>query len=77
MATNQSQSLLTETDVSKRLNISLAALRRWRLERRGPQYIKCGALVRYRPEEVDHWLATRPAFGGEETTRGERGSNHE
>jgi DNA-binding transcriptional regulator YiaG len=28
--------LMTEDDVSKRLNVSVASLRRWRLQKRGP-----------------------------------------
>src|SRR5690349_4652969 len=40
--------LLTENDVSKRLNVSVASLRRWRLEGRGPAFLKVGCLVRYR-----------------------------
>ena len=57
------QDLLTEQDVSRRLHVSLAAVRRWRLERRGPKFIKVGVLVRYRPEELEEWLASQP-FGG-------------
>ena len=41
--------LLTECDVSERLHVSVASLRRWRLENRGPRFIKVGSLVRYRP----------------------------
>ena len=41
--------LLTEEDLAKQLNVSLASLRRWRLMSRGPRFIKVGALVRYRP----------------------------
>src|SRR5438132_119121 len=37
--------LLTEEDVAKHLHVSVASLRRWRVERRGPQYIKVGSLV--------------------------------
>ena len=55
--------LLTEHDVSKQLHVSLASLRRWRLLRRGPQFIKVGALVRYRPEDVEEWLAGQPTGG--------------
>lgn len=42
--------------MAKRLNVSLASMRRWRLERRGPAFVKVGALVRYRPEDLDAWL---------------------
>lgn len=55
--------LLTEEDVAKQLHISVASLRRWRLERRGPQFIKVGSLVRYRPEELEAWLAALPTGG--------------
>jgi helix-turn-helix protein len=56
-------SLLTEGDVAQRLHVSLASVRRWRLEQRGPQFIKVGSLVRYRPEDLDLWLAARPTGG--------------
>lgn len=56
-------SLMTEQEVSKRLNVSLASLRRWRLTKRGPAFLKVGVLVRYRPEDLDAWLASRPTGG--------------
>jgi hypothetical protein len=55
--------LLTEEDVAEQLHVSVASLRRWRLERRGPQFIKVGSLVRYRPEELETWLAALPTGG--------------
>lgn len=55
--------LLTEEEVTKRLHVSLASVRRWRLERRGPQFIKVGSLVRYRPEDLESWLASLPTGG--------------
>ena len=42
------QSFLNEQEVSKRLNVSVATLRRWRLEKRGPTFVKVGSFVRYR-----------------------------
>ena len=36
---------LTELEVSQNAKISLATLRRWRLENRGPRYRKFGSLV--------------------------------
>jgi predicted DNA-binding transcriptional regulator AlpA len=53
--------LLTETDVARYLNVSTAAVRRWRYENRGPEYLKIGASVRYRPASVDMWLDSRVA----------------
>jgi excisionase family DNA binding protein len=55
--------LMTEQEVAKRLNVSLASVRRWRLEKRGPAFVKVGALVRYRPEDLDAWLDDLPTGG--------------
>ncbi len=56
--------LLTETDVSKQLRVSLAALRKWRVSNRGPQFVKMGPLVRYRQDDIDLWLGSLPVGGG-------------
>jgi excisionase family DNA binding protein len=55
--------LMTEDEVAKTLNISVASLRRWRLEHRGPLFVKVGSLVRYRPEDLESWLAALPTGG--------------
>jgi len=55
--------LMTEEDVSKRLNVSVGSLRRWRLLKKGPIYVKIGSLVRYRPEDLDAWMAALPNGG--------------
>lgn len=55
--------LLNEIEVAKHLQVSIACVRRWRLERRGPRYLKIGSLVRYRPEDIQHWLTSRPSGG--------------
>jgi predicted DNA-binding transcriptional regulator AlpA len=55
--------LLTEIQVSEALQVSLACLRRWRLRGEGPQYIKVGPLVRYRPQDLDEWIAALPTGG--------------
>ncbi len=57
------QIFLTEKDVAKQINVSLATLRRWRLERRGPRFVKVCALVRYRPEDLEQWMAALPTGG--------------
>ena len=56
--------LLTEIDVSKQLRVSLAALRKWRVLNRGPQFVKMGPLVRYRQDDIDSWLGALPVGGG-------------
>jgi len=57
------QIFLTEKEVAKQIKVSLASLRRWRLLQRGPRFIKVGALVRYRAEDLEQWLETLPAGG--------------
>ena len=57
--------LMTEQQVAQQLHVSLASLRRWRLERRGPRFIKVSSLVRYRPEDLEEWLRGLPAGGSE------------
>lgn len=56
--------LLTEAEVAERLRVSLACLRRWRRERRGPRFIKVGVLVRYPADGLDEWIASLPSRGG-------------
>jgi predicted DNA-binding transcriptional regulator AlpA len=54
---------LTENEVAERTRISLATLRRWRLENRGPKYRKFGSLVRYAEDELVAWEEAQPAGG--------------
>jgi excisionase family DNA binding protein len=62
-ANRVSGALLTELEVAERLRVSLACLRRWRLERRGPRFLKVGSLVRYPAEELDRWINSLPVGG--------------
>ena len=57
------QNFLTEKQVAQQIKVSLASLRRWRLLQRGPRFVKVGALVRYRAEDLEQWLETLPAGG--------------
>ena len=50
------EALLTEHDVARLTGLSVASVRRWRLRRKGPRYVKIGAAVRYRPEDLAAWL---------------------
>jgi predicted DNA-binding transcriptional regulator AlpA len=56
--------LLNEHDVAIRTGLSVASVRRWRILKKGPRYLKIGAAVRYRPEDVAAWLESR-LTGGE------------
>jgi predicted DNA-binding transcriptional regulator AlpA len=60
---NSIEALLTERDVSRLLQVSVSALRKWRVERRGPRFLKMGSLVRYRQLDVDVWLESLPTGG--------------
>jgi predicted DNA-binding transcriptional regulator AlpA len=42
---------LNEHEVERITGLSVASVRRWRLLRQGPRYLKIGASVRYRPED--------------------------
>jgi predicted DNA-binding transcriptional regulator AlpA len=72
---NGGQVLLTEAEVSKQLRVSLAALRKWRVMNRGPQFLKIGSLVRYRQNDVDDWLASVPVGGGLNQRNGHPGGH--
>jgi predicted DNA-binding transcriptional regulator AlpA len=65
MATpNTLEELLTEHDVARITGLSVASVRRWRLFKQGPKYLKIGAAVRYKPEDISAWLESRPSGGG-------------
>jgi predicted DNA-binding transcriptional regulator AlpA len=72
--TNQShlQTLLDEHKVAEITGMSLASIRRWRLLRQGPRYLKLGSAVRYKIEDLLAWLESRPCGGGQQTERHER-----
>jgi predicted DNA-binding transcriptional regulator AlpA len=64
VATPQLPTLLNEFDVARVMGLSVASVRRWRLFKQGPKYMKIGSALRYRPEDVRAWLETRPTGGG-------------
>lgn len=55
--------LLNEQQAAKALTVSVATMRRWRLLRQGPKYLKIGASVRYRPADLEAWLDSRTVEG--------------
>ncbi|HKD09869.1 MAG TPA: helix-turn-helix domain-containing protein [Bryobacteraceae bacterium] len=55
--------LLNEHDVARITGMSVASVRRWRLFRQGPKYLKIGSAVRYKPEDLAAWLESRPSGG--------------
>lgn len=62
---NSPKTLLDEKDLRDMGLAKLATLRKWRLLRRGPRFLKCGTSVKYRLQDVTDWLNSRPS-GGEQ-----------
>lgn len=60
--------LLNEQEVATLCGVCVGAIRRWRLRRCGPRYLKLGVSVRYHPEDIAAWLAA----SGVETKGGSR-----
>jgi predicted DNA-binding transcriptional regulator AlpA len=48
--------LFNEAETAQALRVTRAALRRWRLERRGPRFVKLGRLVRYDEAELAEFV---------------------
>ena len=49
----QKQIYLSEHELAEKWGISHRTLQRWRWLNQGPNYLKIGGRVRYRPEDVD------------------------
>jgi excisionase family DNA binding protein len=48
--------LLNEKEAAEYLNVSVGLLRRWRLFRQGPNYVKLGRLVRYERSALEAYI---------------------
>jgi len=48
--------MLNEQQVADYLNMSVGVVRKWRLFRKGPKFVKIGSAVRYRNQDVETWL---------------------
>lgn len=59
------RSLLNERQLAGILKVSLACIRRWRIEGRGPRFRKLGVLVRYDEADLRDWLDSLPTGGGQ------------
>ena len=55
-ASNAIEALLTEQEVANLLKVSVATIRRRRLFRQPPEYLKIGASVRYRREAIQRLI---------------------
>lgn len=58
-STNPVPALLNERQAAAALGLSHRTLQSWRVRGGGPEFIKLGSSVRYRPADLDAWLAER------------------
>jgi hypothetical protein len=49
--------MLSEKQAARILAVSIAALRRWRREGRGPEFTRLERCVRYNVKAIEGWLA--------------------
>jgi predicted DNA-binding transcriptional regulator AlpA len=60
---NTLNTLLTDYDVARVTGLSVATIRRRRLYKLPPKYLKISSAVRYRPEDITAWLDSCPTGG--------------
>lgn len=51
--------LLTIEEAASELNVSVATLRYWRVNGRGPRSARLGRRVMYRQSDLEQWVADR------------------
>lgn len=51
--------MLTAREVAETLNVSTGALLRWTRAGQVPAVKLPGGAIRYRPEQIEHWIAER------------------
>lgn len=61
--------LLTPPMLAQRIGQTERTLSEWRITGKGPDYIRIGRSVRYRPEAVDAWLLSREVSSTSEEVR--------
>ncbi len=68
-ATHWTAQLLDEKDVAEVFRISRQTLRVWRMNGRGPIFIRVGRCIRYRREDLDVWLEKQAIANAPEPVR--------
>ena len=48
--------MLKDTDVALALGVSVSTIRKWRIQKLGPKYLKIGASIRYRPQDIAEFI---------------------
>ncbi len=62
-ANNVIENLLNEHEVARITGLSVATIRRRRLFKMPPKYLKISSAVRYRREDIAEWLESCPTGG--------------
>lgn len=62
--------LMTEADVARRLNLAVGTLQSWRITGKGPEFVKLGRAVRYRPEDIERFVQASLTAGAREDRDG-------
>jgi predicted DNA-binding transcriptional regulator AlpA len=57
------QELLSDVELAALLGITTAVLRKWRVQGKGPKWIKLGSLVRYRLSDAYAFVENCPSGG--------------
>jgi len=65
MSTTPLQDLLTEHEVAELLKLSVATIRRRRLFRQPPDFVKLGASVRYTRESIQRFIQSAEQHMGD------------
>ena len=55
----RTEPLLTESELSARIRVAVATLRRWRWSGGGPPFVRVGRCVRYDAAHVRAWLGAQ------------------
>src|SRR5690242_19298497 len=48
--------MLTAQQVASYFDMSVACVRKWRVRRKGPKFVKIGRSIRYKRGDVESWL---------------------
>lgn len=51
---------LTPDDLARMWQVSVGTIANWRTNKKGPEFVRIGGLVRYNPTAVQAWLAKQP-----------------
>lgn len=51
--------LLSDTQLAEELGVAVGTLRNWRVQGNGIPFVRVNGAIRYRPADVEGWLASR------------------